>query len=171
MSRTWERKVRRNSTQLSKQRKKHGGSPIVASSEKVDRFKGRNYVIPAFIILFIGLYVILNLSTSTTQSTEQDTMFWVTIGLYVMLAVIFFFRRPYLAVGKDYVQTRRLTGDKRLPAASIKGFTLQQGYVSIEQEKGGNWVFSRFINRYPTDEMAVKLREFAKQHSITVQEK
>ncbi|MNJ66222.1 hypothetical protein D3C77_622810 [compost metagenome] len=88
-----------------------------------------------------------------------------------MLAALFFFRRPYLAIGKDYVQTRRMTGDKRLAAEAIKAISIQPGYVIIEPNKGGNWVFSKVMNRYPIAEMGEKLQQFAQANGISFQQK
>ncbi|TYP72553.1 MFS transporter [Paenibacillus methanolicus] len=170
-SRSWERKVRKNQTQLNKQRKKNGQTPlhVQKSEEKVDTFKGRSFVMPAFLVLFIGMYVI----TTFTSDYYKDAgaMYWVTIGLYVLMAVIFILRRPYLSVGKDYVRTRRFGGDRNLYTVAIKAISVQKGSVVIEQQKGANWVFSRMINRYPTDEMAERLRAFAAVHNIPFNEK
>ncbi|GGG88024.1 hypothetical protein [Paenibacillus radicis (ex Gao et al. 2016)] len=168
MSRSWERKVRKNMSQINKARKKQGSSGIVLGSEKKDRFTGRSFIAPILLILFIGLYVIL---VSSDPSFKASTMFYVTVGCYVLLALVFFFRKPYLTVGKDYVQTRKLTGDKRLNPAAIKGISVQRGYVVIEQHKGGNWVFSRVMNRYPTEEMGTRLQEFAKVHNLPFEQK
>ncbi|MFF2089730.1 hypothetical protein [Paenibacillus sp. NPDC058174] len=168
MSRSWERKVRKNMSQINKARKKQGSSGIVLGSEKKDRYTGRSFIAPILLILFIGMYVIL---VSSDPSFKAGTMFYVTVGCYVLLALVFFFRKPYLTVGKDYVQTRKLTGDKRLNPAAIKGISVQRGYVVIEQHKGGNWVFSRVMNRYPTDEMGARLQEFAKVHNLPFEQK
>ncbi|WP_028610653.1 hypothetical protein [Paenibacillus harenae] len=168
MSRSWERKVRKNMSVINKQRKKQGTGQIVFNADKSEKIVGRNFIAPILLILFIGMYVIL---MQNTEGFKIDTMFWITIGCYVLLAALFYFRRPYLTIGKDYVQTRRLTGDKRLPASGIKGINIQSGYVVIEPVKGANWVFSKVMNRYPTDEMAEKLRAFAQSNSIPYQQK
>lgn len=168
MSRSWERKVRKNMSHLNKQRKKQGADSIVLNADKAEKLVGRNYIAPILLILFISLYLIL---VQSQDDFQMDTMFWVTVFCYILLAAIFFVRRPYLKIGKDYVQTRRMTGDKRLPAASIKAISVQPGYVVIEPVKGGNWVFSRLINRYPTGEMAEKLQQFAQANQIQFQQK
>ncbi|MGO4539036.1 hypothetical protein [Paenibacillus sp. YIM B09110] len=168
MSRSWERKVRKNMSQVNKQRKKHGEGSIVLNGEKAVKIVGRNYIAPILLLLFIGLYVIL---IQSQKDYQIDTMFYVTIACYVVLAGLFFLRRPYIQIGKDYVQTRRMMGDKRLTASSIKGISTQPGYVVIEPQKGGNWVFSRLINRYPTDEINEKLKLFAQANGISFQQK
>ena len=168
LSRSWERKVRKNMTEVNKQRKKQGNGQIVFNAEKSEKIIGRNYIAPILLILFIGMYVILMQSSS---QFKMDTMFWITVGCYILLAVLFFFRRPYITIGKDFVQSRRLTGDKRIPASAIKGFSAQKGYVIVEQHKGGNWVFSKLTNRFPTEEISEKLKVFAQTNGIPFQEK
>lgn len=168
MSRSWERKVRKNMSVVNKQRKKQGNGQIVFNAEKSEKIVGRNYIAPIMLILFIGMYVFL---MSGSSEFKMDTMFWVTIGCYILLATLFFFRRPYITIGKDYVQSRRLTGDKRIPVSGIKGIVAQKGYVIVEQHKGGNWMFSKLTNRFPTDEIAEKLQAFAQANGIPFQQK
>lgn len=168
MSRSWERKVRKNMSVVNKQRKKQGNDQIVFNAEKSEKIVGRNFIAPIFLIIFIGMYVFLMQSST---AFKMDTMFWVTVGCYILLAALFFFRRPYITIGKDFVQSRRLMGDKRLPVSAIKGITVQKGYVIIEQYKGGNWVFSKLTSRFPTDEIGEKLKEFALTNGIAYQQK
>ncbi len=168
MSRSWERKVRKNMTVVNKKRKKQGNGQIVLNAEKSEKIVGRNFIAPILLILFIGLYVILMQSST---EFKMDTMFWITVACYILLATLFFFRRPYITIGKDFVQTRRMTGDKRITAAAIKGISAQKGYVIVEQHKGGNWVFAKLTNRFPTEEISEKLKVFAQANSIPYQEK
>lgn len=172
MSRSWQRKVQKNQEQINKQRKKHGQRPLMAaksSKEGLDTYRGRSYLMPAFLLLFILFYVIVTVTSK--EFKPDDTMFWVTIGLYILLAGVFTLRRPYLSVGRDFVRSRRMTGDRDVNISNIKGITSQKGYVIIEQHKGGNWVYSRVMNRYPTEVMAVRLKAFAEQHGIPFTEK
>lgn len=168
MSRSWERKVRKNMSVVNKQRKKQGNDQIVFNAEKSEKIVGRNFIAPILLILLIGMYVML---MQSSNEFKMDTMFWVTVGCYVLLAALFYFRRPYITIGKDYVQSRRLTGDKRLPVSAIKGISVQAGYVVIEQHKGGNWVFSRLTNRFPTELIGEKLKQFALANGIAFQQK
>lgn len=168
MSRSWERKVRKNMSNINKQRKKQGAGQLVFNAEKSEKIVGRNYIAPILLLLFIALYIILMQSSTEFQ---MDTMFWITVGCYILLAAVFYFRRPYITIGKDYVQTRRMTGDKRLPASNIKAISVQPGYVVIEQQKGANWVFSKLLNRYPTDEIGDKLKLFAQANGISFEQK
>jgi hypothetical protein len=167
VSRTWERKVRKNSAQLNKARKKQGLKAMTPAADQAERFVGRNYIGPALIVMLTVFYAILGQANTAMQ--EDGTFYWLVIVMYLLLAVLFFFRRPYLAVGKDYVQTRKWTGDKRLQASDIRSIRVQPGYVVIEHKKG-NWVFSRVMNRYPTDEMAARLSTFAQQHKIEMKQ-
>ncbi|BBH19886.1 hypothetical protein Back11_12310 [Paenibacillus baekrokdamisoli] len=173
MSRSWERKVQKNQTVINKQRKKQGKAPLMATAkstaEPIDTFKGRSILMPAFLVLFTAMYVILTLNSDNYKNSGK--MFWVTIGLYLFLALVFALRRPYMAVGKDYIRSRRFGGDRSVYKANIKAITIQKGYVIVEQIKGGNWVFSRVINRYPTEQMAERLRTFAASQEIPLNEK
>lgn len=174
MSRSWERKVQKNQLQLNKQRKKEGKKPIslsqsTAADSTAETFKGRSFIFPIFLILFIGFYVMVTLRSPVYEQT--GAMFWVTIACYVLLAVLFFFRRPYLTISKEYIRSRRFMGDKSLFKDSINAIVVKRGYVIIEQKKGGNWMFSQATNRFPTDDMREPLRVFATNNSIPFMEK
>lgn len=122
------------------------------------------------------LLVVFVLFFSTFQLTvvpdyKPNAMFWVTLSLYIGLAVLLYYRKPYFTIGKDYVQSRRFRGDKRLAATAIKGFRFQNGYVTVIPQKGAPWTFSRMLNRYDTNEMTQKVKVFAGTHNITFEEK
>ncbi|MFD0711658.1 hypothetical protein [Paenibacillus sp. GCM10027626] len=170
-ARSWERKVRKNQAQLNKQRKKRGEKPLNTgvSAPGADIFKGRSIILPAFLVLFTALFAIM--STASGAEQTSGTLFWVTIVCYLLLAVMFILRRPYLAVGKDYVKTRRFSGDRMLMASNIKAIKVEPGNVVIEQVKGANWVFTRTINRYPIEQMTERLRAFAAANQVTFNEK
>lgn len=153
---------------INKHRKKTGTGQLVMNAEKVDRYTGRNFVLPVLLILFVGAYLFI---MSGDETFVMDTLNWVTVGCYFLLAALFFFRKPYLTIGKDYVQSRRLTGDKRLNVSDIQGFRVQDGYVTIMPKKGGGWTFSRLLNRFNTAEMSDKLKTFAQAHGLTFEEK
>jgi len=170
MSRSWERKVRKATEQLNKRRKKAGLAAVSSPAAVADRYRGRNFLLPAFLILFIGFYIYMMTIPAGDPNQENPfgtPVFWLTVASYLALAAIFWFRRPYLLVGKDYVGTRRFSGPKTLPAGSIKSITvIGRRYVIIEPKKGGNWVFSRLTNRFPIDEMAERLRKFAQDNRV-----
>ncbi|REJ20655.1 MAG: hypothetical protein C6W55_06580 [Thermobacillus sp.] len=170
MSRSWERKVRKNTEQLNKRRKKAGLKAVASPGAVTDRYRGRNYVLPALLILFIGFYIYMMTIPADDPNTTnpfETPIFWLTVACYLALAALFWFRRPYLLVGRDFVGTRKFTGDKTLTASAIKAITvIRPGYIIIEPKKGGNWVFSRMLNRYPIDEMADRLQRFAEDNRI-----
>ncbi|WP_027091498.1 hypothetical protein [Cohnella thermotolerans] len=165
MSRSWERMVERNSKQLNKRRKKEGKAAVPKPAQQVDRFQGRSYIVPTLLLLLVVFFVVISQPWSEDSQTT-GSLFWVTIGCYVLLAVFYYFRKPYLAVGKDFVETRRFSGYKRLKPAEIRKIVQQPGYVVIETVKGGNWVFSRLMNRFPIERMGERLRAFAALHHI-----
>ncbi|WP_168122667.1 hypothetical protein [Paenibacillus sp. HB172176] len=167
MSRSWERRVRKNMSKINQQRKKQGSGQLVLGGEKVERFKGRNIFVPILLLLFVILYSIL---MNSNPDFEMDTMYAVTLLCYVALAALFFFRRPYLLIGKDFVQSRRFTGDKRYTIEGLKSIRFQQGMITIIPQKGANWTFSKTLNRFPTENMESKLREFAKANNIMIEE-
>ena len=167
MSRSWERKVRKNTSSLNKQLKKQGKTGFTGTKPAVEKFKGRNYILPILILLFTGTFTFM--MTSTPGLEDDSTMLYVTIGAYVLLALLFFMRRPYLAVGKDFLGTRRMTGDKTLNASGIRKIVLQNGYVMIVQAKGPSWMFSRLLNRFPTDAMAERLKRFASENAVELE--
>ncbi len=145
-----------------------GQSPIQfgqGASDPSDTYKGRSLLLPALLVLFAILYVILYIGSQMNQ------MFWFTIACYLVLAGLLFLRRPYLTVGKDFLRTRRFGGDRTVYQDNIKSITAQKGYVIVGQNKGGNWVFSKLINRYPTEAMTERLRTFAAVHRIPFEEK
>ncbi|GFN32376.1 hypothetical protein [Paenibacillus xylaniclasticus] len=162
MSRSWERKVRNNMKQLNKQRKKQGLQSVVPSAEKTDTYKGRSYIGPFLVVMLTAMYTIVISSSSEPIASIN----WVTIGLYLFLALMLFMRRPHIKVGTNYIQTRKFTGLKTLQASDIKAINVSKGYVVIERHRGGNWVFSQFVNRYPTDQIAERMQAFAKQHQL-----
>ncbi|PWW00677.1 hypothetical protein DFQ01_11230 [Paenibacillus cellulosilyticus] len=166
MSRSWERKVRNNMNKLNKQRKKQGIQAVVPAGDRSDTFKGRSYIGPILLILITAMYALF-----VQADKSQATMYWVTIGCYLFLALLFVLRRPYIKVGTDYVQTRKFSGDRKLKPEDIKSITAQEGYVVIERVRGSNWVFSRIMNRYPTIEISERLKQFAKQHNVQFNEK
>ncbi|QAY68384.1 hypothetical protein ET464_06240 [Paenibacillus protaetiae] len=154
-------------TQLNNQRKKQGKEQVVTGGDKSDRYYGRSIILPVFLLFFIGIYLITSLISGVTFRTIE----WITVAAYIVMALVFFLRRPYLKIGKDYVQTRRMTGDKRINASGIKSITVQDGSILIEQVKGANWMFNRLLNRYPTAVIAERLKEFAKVNHINLIEK
>ncbi|OAB25448.1 hypothetical protein PMSD_27200 [Paenibacillus macquariensis subsp. defensor] len=175
MARSWERMVQKNKTQLNKQRKKQGKSSIssmssAGSAASGEAFKGRKIALPVVLVLLACLYGLLGIASSNVPGKENlntPTMTWFIMGAYILLGVIIYLRRPYLLVGKDTLQTTRLNRVRDISASKITNIKVAKGSVVIEQSgKGGNWVFTRLINRYDIQAMGLRLEEFAKSNNI-----
>lgn len=171
MSRSWERKVQKNTKEINKRRKKEGKKSISESSApQADKFKGRNYVVPVLLLMLVALY--LTIAAPWQSDFETDpTLFWLTVGCYVLLAVFYYLRRPYLSVTKDTLETRKFTGYKLLRPTDVRKISISQGYVVIETIKGSNWVFSRLMNRFPIERMAERLKAYADLHHVEWEQK
>lgn len=173
MSRSWERKVSKNMNQLNKQRKKQGQASIGAGSSVAhdggDVFKGRKYVLPIVLLALAVLYLLLGMVT-VEAGTGSQTMNWIGVSLYILLALMIFLRKPYLKVGRSTLSTFKFNRERKLSASEISKIKILQGSVVIESKgKGGNWVFSRLINRYDTKAMGERLEQFAKVNQIPVE--
>jgi len=165
MSRSWERMVTKNTKQINKRRKKEGKKGISGNAPQIDRFRGRNFIVPSLLVLLIVFYLVLSQPWSD-KFLQDPTLFWVTIGCYVMLALFYYMRRPYLAVSRDTLETRKFTGYKTLRPSEIRKIVVQPGYVLVESVKGTNWVFSKFMNRYPINQMGERLKAYAELNHV-----
>ena len=170
MSRSWERMVQRNAKKVDKRRKKEGKPSLSAQTKQADRFAGRNFIFPILLVLLMAFYVIV-FAPWATKIEQDTTMFWVTLGCYLLLALFYFLRRPYLSVTRDTLETSKFTGYKTLRPTEIRKIVLSPGYVVIETVKGSNWVFSRMINLYPIAGMGERLRTFAKENNVELEVK
>ncbi|WP_054955795.1 hypothetical protein [Paenibacillus dakarensis] len=172
MSRSWERKVNKNMSQLNKQRKKQGQPTMgmnAAITSDGDVFKGRKYVLPIILIALAALYAMLGMATTAAGAGSQ-AMNWIGVSLYVLLAVMIFLRKPYLKVTRNTVSTMKFNRERKLTASEISKIKILKGSVVIENNaRGGNWVFSRLINRYDTQAMGERLEQFAKVNNIPVE--
>lgn len=172
MSRSWERKVSKNMSQLNKQRKKQGLTSYqgTAVSDNNDVFKGRKYVLPLVLVALAGVYALVGSAASAASGDSNNTLNLVGVGLYILLAVMIFFRKPYLKVERAAVSTMKFNRERRLAASDIEKIKIATGSVVIQGKgKAGNWVFSRMMNLYDTKAMGERMEEFAKAHSIPVE--
>lgn len=172
MSRSWERKVNKNMSQLNKQRKKQGLTTYqgTAISDKNDVFKGRKYVLPIVLVGLAGLYALIGNATSAATGDSNDALNWIGVSLYILLALMVFFRKPYLKVERAAVSTMKFNRERRLAVSDIEKIKIASGSVVIQGKgKEGNWVFSRVMNLYDTKAMGERLEEFAKVHRIPVE--
>lgn len=172
MARSWERMVEKNKKQLNQKRKKQGQSGIstTGSIASGDRFKGRKIIFPFVLIMLAILYGLLTWASSTLPDTEKQTspiMNWFVVIAYIVLGVILYLKRPYLLVNKDNLQTPKLNRVRSVPSSDITKIKVAKGSVVIEQKgKGGNWVFTRLLNRYDIKAMGERLEQFAKVNNI-----
>ncbi|MGF7047518.1 hypothetical protein J2T13_002023 [Paenibacillus sp. DS2015] len=177
MARSWERMVQKNRKQLNKKRKDQGLSSIssTGSGSKVsgDIFKGRKMLLPFTLVVLSLLYGLLGVyAEQLVENNEQSSVVnWIVIGLYILLAVIIYLRRPYLRVDKDSLYTTRMNRETRIGAVNIAKISLKSGSVVITplKGKGRNWVFTRLINRYDTEAMGERLEIFAETHKIPLE--
>lgn len=155
--------VEKNRKQLNTQRARQGKGQISAVKPNFDIFHGRNMFI-SFLFLSVSLTFIMFFS----QTSQTDTLFWVTVICYFLLALYFFFvKRPYIKVEKSEIAIRRLGREKITPASEIEKIKIQPGYVIITfKGKRSSIIFSRFFNRYDIKKMAPKLKEFSDKHAI-----
>jgi len=163
MSRKWEREVERNRKKLNRQRQKQG-RPLIAGgvNEWTDQFKGRSWFLP---VLFVFCSLFFALMSGPTY--EFGGLYWFTVIAYLLLAVIYFLRRPYLKVGKSRLATRRFGADKVVSAGEIEEVIAQPGSVSVVLKgKKTRLIFSRFQNLYDIPAMTERLKSFCEHNGI-----
>lgn len=162
MSSKWERQVERNTKKVNLQRKRNGKSPVSQSTSKDDKQKGRSWMLSLFLVI-IGLFYMV-----TFWDVDRNGLYWVTVIMYLLLAlIVFYLRRPFLGIGKSSLTTRKLTGLRVKKAEEISKIEIQPGMAIINfNDNSTRWVFSRFVNRYNMDEMAVELQEFAIRNKV-----
>ncbi|GIQ69567.1 methyltransferase [Xylanibacillus composti] len=164
MSRKWKRMVERNYDQVSKQRSKQESAlpGVKLLSDGTEMIRGRSIVMPITMIAIVSMFILVYGS-----SAGNDPLFWVTVGAYVFLALVYFLRRPYLRIGRSFLSTRRMGRDQIVEAKDIASITCGDGYVAIDfKSKRRKWFFSRVMNRYPTDRMAERLLLFAQRTGV-----
>lgn len=167
MSRSWERMVRRNAQKLNKQRKKQG-KPAMYGTLNVDRFRGRSYIFP-LILVMLTIFYVTSFGPWVTRPDTDSSIFWITVILYLLLALFYFLRRPYLNVTKDTLETRKFTGYKTLRPGDIRKIVFAPGYVVVEPVKGANWVFSRYLNLYPVAQMQERLKTYCETNKVELE--
>lgn len=162
MSSKWERQVERNTKKVNLQRKRNGKSPVSQSTSKDDKQKGRSWMLSLFLVI-IGLFYMV-----TFWDVDRNGLYWVTVIMYLLLAlIVFYLRRPFLGIGKSSLTTRKFTGLRVKKAEEISKIEIQPGMAIINfNDNSTRWVFSRFVNRYNMDEMAVELQEFAIRNKV-----
>jgi hypothetical protein len=163
MSRKWERKVERNRAQANKLRQKMGQARI--EEEQAVMIRGRSWLFPLFLLLIVSFFAAL-----MPPEGRSDTLYYITIALYVLLALFYFFgRRPFLKVSKHQLSWRTFTGDKNIPADQITMVFIgkRETVVNLKDGKTSR-SFSRFRNLFPMEQVNQTLTEFAESHNIPV---
>ena len=175
---SFDRKVERNLVKL----KKQGKSPIVKgpvgtnSNYTVgprgegDIFKGRKIILPAVLSLLAIMYGAVGLLNPAAEASS--TLFWLTIGLYLLLAAVIFLRKPYLRIDKSKIYTSTFNRDKLLDASNINKIILSRSKIVIEPKgRQAKWVFYRTRNRFDTEAMALRLEQYGNTHHVTIEKK
>ena len=162
MSRKFERQVERNAKKANAMRKRFGQSTIDQSTKGENKHLGRSWMLSVFLAM-VGVFYFI-----TFYGVEGNGLFWLTVGMYLILAlVIFAFRRPILVIGKNTLTTRKFGGYRTIKADEIVDIETQRGYIVISLKgKRKKLVFSRFLHLYNTDKMTEKLEEFAKANQV-----
>jgi len=161
-SRKWERMVYRNQKKVNDFRKR-AGKTSVSSTSQYDIYKGRSIFLSSFLIVVGLLYAILYYSTQ-----NQNTIYWITVIAYILLGLWFWgIRKPYLKIAKSELATRKWGREIVVGARNIEFIQVEGSNIVIKlREKNKIWVFSRLINRFPTAEMAEKLKQFAIKNQV-----
>ncbi|WP_019638619.1 hypothetical protein [Paenibacillus fonticola] len=175
---SFDRKVERNQVRLSKKGKnpldKKGGGRTGSGSTMGGRgdgdiFKGRKIILPLLLVLLAGLYSGVALAGGGAE--VSTTMFWITIALYVILAIALFLNKPFLRINKNYLYTAKFNRDRMLEAAQISKIVVHQNKIVIKPKaKGQDWVFHRRRNLFDTPAMAERLEAFAKTHKVNFEQ-
>ena len=160
-SRSWERMVERNQRKLNEKRTKQGKQPLAPSGEL--RFEGKSWILSLALIGFSAM-----LAVFYGPMYLEDGMFIATvIGYFLLGLFIYFFRKPFVIIGKNEITTRRFFGYKTVEARDIEEISAMPGYCVIHLKKSKKrWVFSKLVHRYNTETMAIKLKDFAEKHGI-----
>ncbi|MFD0682465.1 MULTISPECIES: hypothetical protein [unclassified Paenibacillus] len=165
MSRKWERMVQKNTKITNKVRAKQG-KPLVseAVADGTVTIKGRNWLMP-LLFVFVGIFCYI----AFRNTYQDDNLYWITGGSYILLGIFtFLVRRPFIKIGKNFLGTRRFTGDKRAEPSQIQEIVVSKDAVVISlQGKGGKWVFTRLYHRIDISDASERLKEFAEQNSVT----
>jgi len=161
MSRKWERMVEKNQKLLNQTRVKHGQSPI--GSKDGDAIKGRSWMFP----LALAAAGLLFAFTMPAERSG-DSLYVITVILYLLLAVFHYFvRRPYLKVSKNVLTWRTYTGERKAAAGDIASIHVgdNQSFIMLKDGKTKR-SFSKVYHLYPMDRINEALTQFAAAHQI-----
>ncbi|MEG6589819.1 hypothetical protein [Paenibacillus barengoltzii] len=169
---SFDRKVERNQRRMYKKGK---GSNVgqgtrnprtsLGANGEGDVFKGRNFILPTALVLLALLYAVVGLIGNTEE--VNSVLFWATIFLYFVLALVIFLRKPYLRVNKSSLYTSKFNRDRMLDAGNISKIKVSRNKIVIEPKtREPKWVFYRARNRFDTEAMAARLQLYADTHHV-----
>ncbi|MCA1292007.1 hypothetical protein LBW89_03125 [Paenibacillus sp. alder61] len=171
---SFDRKVERNRVRMNKKGKgpsRIGGGgqdPRYSLGPKGEGevFRGRNILLPGVLVLLALLYAVVGLIGNASEVNSM--LFWVTIVLYLILALTIFLRKPYLRIHKGWLYTSKFNRDRALEANNISKIKVGRGKITIiPKSKDVNWVFYRMRNRFDTEAMGERLEQYAKLHHVS----
>ncbi|MFD1175663.1 hypothetical protein ACFQ3W_05010 [Paenibacillus puldeungensis] len=173
---SFDRKVERNQLRMNKKGKgptlNNGqGSKNPRATQGAngdgDVFKGRNIILPSLLVLVALLYAAVGLIGNAAE--VNSAMYWITIGLYMILALALFLRKPYLRINKSWLYTTKFNRDRMIDAGNISKIQVMRNkIVIVPKGKDASWVFYRTRNRFDTEAMATRLELYAKTHHVTL---
>ncbi|HZG56062.1 hypothetical protein [Paenibacillus sp.] len=163
MSRKWERMVEKNSKRMNQVRAKSGQAPI-GSQEGPTPIRGRSWLFPLALAsagLLFGL-------TMPASATGDNTLYQITVGLYLLLAFFHFvIRRPYLKVGKQELSWRTYAGDRVAKAGDVAEIRIGERRSTVVLKDGKTKrTFSKLYHLYPMQRVNAELSQFAAVHQI-----
>ncbi|WP_410768596.1 hypothetical protein [Fontibacillus sp. BL9] len=172
---SFDRKVERNQIRMNKKGKgpnvgqgrgSQNPRTSLGSKGEGEVFRGRNMILPGLLVLLALLYAAVGLVGSAAEMSSG--LFWLTIVLYLILALTIFLRKPYLRINKGYLYTSKYNRDKILEAGNISKIRVTRQKVTISPKgKDTNWVFYRGRNLFDTEAMGERLEQYAKVHHVT----
>ncbi|TLS50151.1 hypothetical protein FE782_20980 [Paenibacillus antri] len=162
MSRKWERMVEKNSKRMNQDRLKKGQTPIGAK-DGPEKIKGRSWVFP-LVLASAGILFAFTMP----QANAGDTLYQITVALYLLLALFHFFvRRPFLKVGKNELGWRTYAGDRSVAAQDIATIHIGDNRSTVMLKDGKTKrSFSKAYHLYPMNRINEALTQFAAAHHI-----
>lgn len=173
---SFDRKVERNQLRMNKKGKgpaiNRGGNKnpraSLGANGDGDVFKGRNIILPVTLFLLALLYAGMGIIGNSTEVNSM--LYWVTIVLYMLLALVIFLRKPYLRINKSWLYTSKFNRDRMLDAGNISKIRVDRNKIVIEpKSREPKWVFYRTRNRFDTEAMAARLELYANTHHVKLE--
>ncbi|GGF94194.1 hypothetical protein [Paenibacillus aceti] len=170
---SFDRKVERNQKRLNQK----GKGPTITTGKAADPrkslgprgdgdiFRGRNIIFPGVLVLVALLYSAVGFIGRAAEMNSW--LYWMTIGLYLLLAFTLFMRRPYLRINKNWIYTTKYNRDRILEAGNISKIKVSRKKIMIVPKiKDANWVFYRHRNLFDVAAMGDRLEQFANAYHV-----